>query len=275
MLRLRELAVVTMAAIVCMAGATAAPQWYASLATLTSTLSGVMAAKAQGLPAKPLPKLPPAKAPLTQGEDVAVRVRSLVPTELFPYFDVFLYVSKSREGAWAQHMYVFRKGPNGDIAFEQSFPVSTGREQHEKYFTSTPTGLFELDPDRFDRVHYSHVWHGAAMPWAMFLNYTIHARLTGIALHSAEGHAEDLGHRASGGCVRLPPEKAEELFERFQREEHGLVPVFAFDEFAQSTRTDGQIVRDGQGAPLLTEGYKVLLIIEDYPGGPAVVATLS
>jgi lipoprotein-anchoring transpeptidase ErfK/SrfK len=210
-----------------------------------------------------------------QGDAVALRVRDIVPAELIPYFDVYLYVSKSAQGAWAQHLYVFDKSSSGDFVFEQAFPVSTGRERHEKYFTSTPTGMFELDPDRFDRVHFSHRWGGAAMPWAMFLDYTIHGNPTGIALHSAAGHAFDLGHRASGGCVRLPPEKAEELFRRFQTYEHGLVPVFAFDDERGTTLTNGSIVRDPDGNIALQDGYKVLLIIEDYPGGPAYVAALS
>ncbi len=222
----------------------------------------------------PQPSFDPAVSE-EQGEAVAERLRDQVPDELFSYFDVFLYVSKAADGAWAQHLYMFHKSRDGDLVFEQAFPVSTGRELREKYFTSTPTGLFELDPERFDRVHYSHVWHGAAMPWAMFLDYTIHGHLTGIALHSAEGHAFELGHRASGGCVRLPPEKAEELFNRFQREERGLVPVFAFDDERATTFTDGEMVRDADGNVVLQDGYKVLLFIEEYPGGPATVAVLS
>jgi hypothetical protein len=35
------------------------------------------------------------------------------------------------------------------------------------------------------------------------------------------------------------------------------------------------MVRDEAGNIELQDGYKVLLIIEDYPGGPAVVAVLS
>lgn len=210
-----------------------------------------------------------------QSGDVAQRLRDRVPAALFPYFDEFLYVSKAGSGAWAQHLYMFHKSTAGELVYEQAFPVSTGRELQEKYFTSTPTGMFELDPDRFDRVHFSHRWHGAAMPWAMFLDYTIHGHATGIALHSAEGHAYELGHRASGGCVRMPPEKAEELFKRFQAEERGLVPVFAFDDSRATTFTDGSMVRDASGNVELQDGYKVLLFIEDYPGGPAVVAILS
>ncbi len=170
-------------------------------------------------------------------------------------------------------MFVFDQTRDGDLRFEQSFPVSTGREMQEKYFTSTPAGLFELDPNRFDRVHYSHRWHGAAMPWAMFLNYTIRGNPTGVALHSAIGHEAELGHRASGGCVRMPPEKAEEMFERIRQTEAGQVPVFAMD----GTTTDklGHIALDADGAPMFAAGYKVLLIIEDYPGAPVGKATIS
>ena len=230
------------------------------------------------MPKPPDPTLAPAidaAALAQQSEGVAERLRDRVPAALFPYFDEYLYVSKAANGAWAQHMYMFHKADDGDLVYEQAFPVSTGREMQEQYFTSTPSGMFELDPDRFDRVHFSHRWHGAAMPWAMFLDYTIHGHATGIAMHSAEGHAFELGHRASGGCIRLPREKAEELFQRFQAEERGRVPVFAFDDTRATTFTDGSLVRDAAGNVELQSGYKVLLFIEDYPGGPAVVAVLS
>jgi lipoprotein-anchoring transpeptidase ErfK/SrfK len=210
-----------------------------------------------------------------QARDVADRVRDSVPRELLSYFDVVLYVSKSAEGPWAQHMFVFQRNSDGALAYEQNFPVSTGRERHEKYFTSTPTGIFELDPYRFEPMHYSHTWHGAPMAWAMFLDYVHNGRLVGIALHSAGEHVGDLGMRASGGCVRLPPEKADMLFHRFQSEDRGLVPVLYFDQERNSTSTIGEMVRDAEGRPVMKEGYKVLLLIQDYPGGPALVAVLS
>jgi hypothetical protein len=210
-----------------------------------------------------------------EGGSVGDRVRDVVPRELIPYFDVYLYVSKAAHGAWAQHMFVFDKTSDDELAFEQSFPVSTGREKREKYFTSTPTGMFELDPARFFRRYHSHTWDGASMPWAMFLNYTIHGHETGIALHSAAEHVAALGHRASGGCVRLPPEKAAELFHRIRREERGLVPGFALDEARQTTLKDGTLARDEDGNILMQEGYKVLLIIENDSGAPTLVAELS
>ncbi|HEY1630172.1 MAG TPA: L,D-transpeptidase [Rhizomicrobium sp.] len=208
-----------------------------------------------------------------QADQVGERLRSRVPSAAMRYFDVVLYVSKAGEGPWAQHMFVFHRADDGSLVYEQNFPVSTGRERHEKYFTSTPTGLFELDPARFEPMHYSHRWHGAPMAWAMFLDYTLHNHEVGIALHSAGPHIADLGHRASGGCVRLPPEKASELYHRFQASERGMVPVWAFN--GGTTSNMGEMARGPSGQPLLQEGYKVLLVIEDYPGGPALVAVLS
>jgi hypothetical protein len=210
-----------------------------------------------------------------RAQAVATRLRDYVPRELFRYFNVFLYVSKAAEGSWAQRMFIFHRDEYGDLEFEQAIPVSTGRERYEKYFTTTPTGLFELDPNRFDRIHFSRRWHHAPMPWAMFLNYTIHGHLAGIALHSAIGHEADLGRRASGGCIRLPPEMARYLFQRFQREEFGLVPVFAFDGDRNSTNVVGRMVRDADGRPVLEPGYRVLLLVQNYPGGPPLVAVVS
>ncbi|HEY5336823.1 MAG TPA: L,D-transpeptidase [Rhizomicrobium sp.] len=226
----------------------------------------------QAPPPKPIPQIDPATL---QADAVAQRVKDSVPAELFAYFHTYLYVSKAADGSWAQHMFVFHRADNGRLVFEETFPVSTGRERSEKYFTTTPTGIFELDPNRFDAHHRSRRWGGAPMPWAMFLNYTTHGHLAGIALHSGIGHVAFLGQRASGGCVRMPPEKAELYFKRFQAEEHGQVPVFGFDALGNHTDTDGHVVRDMTGNPVLTEGYRVLLIIQNYPGGPAMVAELS
>jgi lipoprotein-anchoring transpeptidase ErfK/SrfK len=224
-------------------------------------------------PAPVQPSAPQVDESGLQADAVAERVKESVPPELFSYFHTYLYVSKAAHGAWAQHMFVFHRADSGRLVFDDSFPVSTGRERREKYFTSTPVGLFELDPNRFDAHHRSHRWGGAPMPWAMFLNYTIHGHMAGIALHSGIGHVAFLGQRASGGCIRMPPERAEYYFKKFRAEEYGQVPVFAFD--GNTTDKDGRLVRDMTGNPQMTEGYKVLLIVQDYPGGPALVAVLS
>ncbi|HEY0107021.1 MAG TPA: L,D-transpeptidase, partial [Rhizomicrobium sp.] len=188
-----------------------------------------------------------------------------------PYFDTYIYVIKAAGGPWGQHLFLFRKQADGTLGFEQSFAVSTGREQAEQYFTATPTGLFEFDVHRFMPTARSAKWNDAAMPWAMFLNYAYRTQMSGVALHAAVGRHElaDIGRRASGGCVRLPLEKADLLFHRFLKEERGRVPVFAFDPVRGTTNTDGAAAQDGEGNILLADGLRVLLIIENYQGEAA------
>ena len=202
---------------------------------------------------------------------VAKRVLLLVPARLVPYFDLYLYVSKAKEGPWAQRLFLFHKSGEGTLVYEDSFPVSTGRERQEKYFTVTPAGLFELDPNRFEPMHISRTWDDARMPWSMFFNYEVGQHMAGIALHAAVGHREDddLGHRASGGCVRLPLARADQLYHRFQAEERGMVPVLAFDSARNATSVSGDVAQDGAGNDLVSEGYKVLVVIDDYPGEAA------
>ncbi len=288
MSRLRELAAAAAIAMLAMAVAAMVPflshiqfsfhpeRAVAAVRVVSATADAAFRAAAESAaPQKqPQPIVLPDPAAI-QAADAAERLRLKIPAELYAYFDVYLYVSKAAEGSLAQHMFVFHKGDADDLVYEQNFPVSTGRERHERYFTTTPEGLFELDPNRFERVHYSNTWHGAAMPWTMFLDAVIHGGQTGIALHSADVHVAELGKRASGGCVRMPPDKAAELFQRFQATEHGMVPIFAYDAAHRRTNGDGAVLRDAHGQPILTPGYRVLVFIEDYPGGPALVALIG
>ena len=212
----------------------------------------------------------PAAGLTPEAAAVAARLQLRVPPALTPYFNLFLYVSKAASGPWAQHLFVFHKDAAGRLVFERSFPVSTGREREEAYFTTTPTGIFELDPDRFYKLAHSGRWHGAPMPHAMFLNYSYRTQMSGVALHAATGHLVDrLGSRASGGCVRLPPDRAAALFARIKREERGPVPVLAFDKARGTTNVRGQIARDARGEPLLAPGFRVLLVISDASGEAA------
>jgi len=221
--------------------------------------------------AAPLP--PQAIAPdpaalAEQASRVAERVSAKVPAALAPYFDTFIYVSKAAGGPWGQHLFLFRKQEDGTLALDQSFPVSTGRERSEQYFTATPTGLFELDVHRFFPMARSAKWNDAQMPWAMFLNYAYRTQMSGVALHAAIGRHElaDIGHRASGGCVRLPLAKANELYHRFLAEERGQVPVFTFDAARGTTNTQGAVTYDDKGDIVLADGLRVLVIIDNFPG---------
>jgi hypothetical protein len=213
--------------------------------------------------------LPPQIITPPDTDKVAARVSAKVPAELAPYFDTFIYVSKAEHGPRAQHLYLFKKADDGSLTLDQDFPVSTGRERSEQYFTATPTGLFELDVHRFIPNAHSAKWNDASMPWAMFLNYSYRTQMSGVALHAAVGRHElaDIGHRASGGCVRLPLAKANLFFHRFLAEERGQVPVFTFDGARGTTNTAGQVVRDAVGNVVLADGVRVLVVIDNYGGG--------
>jgi lipoprotein-anchoring transpeptidase ErfK/SrfK len=209
----------------------------------------------------------PATLALEAGQ-VATRISAKVPPALAPYFKVYIYVSKAASGPWAQRLFLFHKDADGQLAFEESFHISTGRERSEQYFTATPTGIFELDSHRFIRNARSAKWNDASMPWAMFLNYSYREQMSGVALHAAIGAREVsmIGRRASGGCVRLPLEKAEAFFRRFLKEEQGRVPVLAFDEARGTTNVEGTAVHDESGDIMLADGVRVLVVIDNFGG---------
>src|SRR5690606_29789908 len=96
-----------------------------------------------------------------------------------------------------------------DGAFYTEYDVSTGTEEIKettsgrKYVATTPVGIFR--PIRAYKDYMSRTFLSAPMTWAVFFN-------GGIALHSTTPSQYDrLGKRASGGCVRLRFEEAEEL----------------------------------------------------------------
>ena len=53
----------------------------------------------------------------------------------------------------------------------------------------------------------------------------------------------------------------------------GLVPRFAMDHRTGTISNEGVTLHDSNGKPQLTEGYKVLVIIQNY-GGSNVVAAM-
>jgi lipoprotein-anchoring transpeptidase ErfK/SrfK len=224
-------------------------------------------------PAAPASKKPPRNelAAVTQ------RLRNTLSDELFADFDLFLYVSKAVNGPLAQRMYVFRKLRNGALDLLYDWPVSTGRERTElngdglERPTVTPTGYFELDPARFYRRHTSAEW-GEPMPFAMFFDWRDRGAPTGLAIHAATGKAvAQLGTRASAGCIRLAPEAAETLFHLIRTKYRGLAPRFAADHKG-TTNSDGVILRDVKGRPFLSDGYKVLVVVQNYGGARLVAA---
>ena len=79
-------------------------------------------------------------------------------------------------------------------------PVSTGQSGRE-----TPAGIFSVIQKEAE--HYSNLYDDAYMPHMQRLTWS------GIALHGGVVP----GHPASHGCIRLPYEFAERLFENFPR----------------------------------------------------------
>lgn len=128
------------------------------------------------------------------------------------YFDVVVVINKAAD---AQTIDVYRFGE-----LVKHARVSTGTEravypdpnkEHSPtrpYFTQTPVGYFT--PWDVSIVHYSKLWQGTPMPWAVFIK-------GGTATHRSpfEGDGvidHNIGHRASGGCIRLHEADARDIF---------------------------------------------------------------
>ncbi len=208
---------------------------------------------------------------------VETRLKDSLTRELHNDFKLFLYVSKATDGPWAQRMYVFRKTPDGDLAFLYDWPVSTGRERVEydsagaRVTTHTPAGYYELDPDRFFVHHASSEWH-QPMPYAMFFNWIRNGSATGLAIHGATGSdVAQLGHRASSGCIHLSPDAARTLFNLIRSQYRGTVPRFVIDGDGTMSN-QGQVLHGTDGRPQFVRGYKVLVYIEDYDGRNVIAA---
>ncbi len=210
-------------------------------------------------------------------EPVEARLRAKVPAEVFPYFDLYLYVSKATtdKGPWAQRMFVLAKQPDQQFKLLHTWLVSTGREEQvvapsgRELGTKPPNGMFKLDRGRFYKDYRSRQWQ-SPMPNAMFFDWQTEGRPSGLAIHGSDADGEKaLGSRASHGCIRLSAENARALFELIQANYKGRVPVFATDQNSGTMSTKGKLVRDEQGRVAMRNGYKVLVYIEDF-GGPSV-----
>jgi hypothetical protein len=115
------------------------------------------------------------------------------------------------------------------------------------------------------RAYRSYSWD-QDMPHAMFFNWQREGLQTGLAIHAATGDdIARLGARASAGCVHLAPENARTLFNLVRSEYRGQVPRFSID--ANDTMSAvGKFSHRADGSLRMTDGYRVLIDIEDYSG---------
>jgi hypothetical protein len=220
-----------------------------------------------------------ARAVANSATRVAQRLQTNLSRSLLANFDLFLYVSKADRGPIAQRMYVFTKGdaPKSGLTLLHSWPVSTGREGTEydrrgrRIWTGTPEGIYQLDPDRFYRRYTSVQWN-QPMPNSMFFDWTRNGYRTGLAIHGVASEEEiaALGNRNSAGCVHLPPQAAEDLFNLVRSDYRGAVPRFAYNTKTKTMSNTGKLALDRRGAPRMEDGYRVLVVIENYGGEDAV-----
>lgn len=222
----------------------------------------------------------PDPGPRNRAAFAALRLKAGLSQEMLNHFDLYLYVSKASRGPLAQRMYVFRKEGAEDLTLIHDWTASTGREQQEvsprgrKAFTATPRGYYQIDPQRMYRSYQSYNWD-QPMPYAMFFNWERRGRQTGLAIHAAnEKSLKKLGRRASAGCVQLSPENAETLFDLIRAKYRGPVPRFAHNAASRTMSNSGAFMRDSKGRLQMTDGYRVLVFIEDY-GGKNIVAALD
>lgn len=222
----------------------------------------------------------PDPGPRNRAAFAVLRLKAGLSQEMLNHFDLFLYVSKASRGPLAQRMYVFRKEGDEDLALLYDWAASTGREQQEisprgrRAFTATPRGYYQIDPQRMYRSYQSYNWD-QPMPHAMFFNWERRGRQTGLAIHAAnEKSLKKLGRRASAGCVQLSPQNAESLFNLIRADYRGQVPRFAYNAESRTMSNDGAFLHDSKGRLKMTEGYRVLVFIEDY-GGKNIVAALD
>lgn len=209
---------------------------------------------------------------------VQARLEQSLTPDLRRHFDLFLFVSTAARGAAAQRLYVFKKSSGGNLSLVYDWAASTGREKYETSplgrwaFTATPAGFYQFDPNRMYRQYRSRAWDGA-MPYAMFLNWERGGVPTGVAVHATtRSTIGRLGKRASAGCIHISAENAALLYKMIRSDYRGQVPRFAYDEDEDAISNRGELMRNAAGQLEMTEGFRVLIDIDEFSGRDVVTA---
>lgn len=143
---------------------------------------------------------------------------------------------------------------------EATWPISSGANHKFRSLT----GIYKVHPDRVSLN--AQAW-GAndPMPHAMYLHYRYCAqnRWTGMATHGTP-FEQNLGTRASSGCLRLARANAKGLWERVTREFRGPVPVTNFCNGTQQAPGSAhlEMVKEN-GRTVMQDGFQVLFVIHD------------
>jgi lipoprotein-anchoring transpeptidase ErfK/SrfK len=178
----------------------------------------------------------------------------------YPWLKEFINViviNKANAGSDKQSLRIYVNGK-----LKEFTRISSGRETFEKgcakgqdpkkdhcskraYWSQTPTGYFDID--ELVENYFSNLWQ-TWMPYAVFFE-------SGIATHQAPGGTENnLGSRASGGCVRMHPSMAPVLYAIVKNAGKGLVPRIG---------RNGEVQKTAQGDVIRWQGYKSLVIVHN------------
>ena len=161
-------------------------------------------------------------------------------------YELVVVIDKAKDGQ------TFKVYKNGELVGD--WMTSTGRELKEAEETKsgsysrmiTPTGIFTPTKGRLYENYTSYTWK-TDMPYAIFFN-------GGVAIHETN-QTQYLGSRASGGCVRLHEDVAEDFF-KMVKFESGMGKTVALDR-------NGCVKKTTEGMPQVVEGYRTLIIVRD------------
>lgn len=181
-------------------------------------------------------------------------------------FENVIVINKKAKGPGAQTMRVYTnhqlvlttKVSTGQEGIEYVSPVASffrhfGKGAVKSHWRHTTRGFYSVK--RVENADYKSGENNFEMPYAMFFNED-----KGLAIHQAPpdipGDENELGHNVSSGCVRVSKNVIYQIWSAVTGADKGKMPVI-------DSKT-GQQLTDSSGNPRFTEGYRTLVIVEEY-----------